>query len=113
MIFKLAERLITIRKTIRSEVTAHSFTLLRAHILNINTCTYYIQQKRAHGHELISGCVLADAYNLMLIFASYYYDTIYTGLLLTSLLLHEHAAEGGVLVSGAMYCISLWLERQC
>ena len=27
----------------------------------------------AHGHELISGCVLADAFNLMLIFASYYY----------------------------------------
>ena len=28
-----------------------------------------IQRIRAHGHELISGCVLADAYNLMLIFA--------------------------------------------
>ena len=26
----------------------------------------------AHGHEL-SGCVRADAYNLILIFASYYY----------------------------------------
>ena len=26
----------------------------------------------AHGHEL-SGCVHADAYNLILIFASYYY----------------------------------------
>ena len=43
--------------------------LLRAHILNINTCTYTTS---AHGHEL-SGCVGADAYNLILIFASYYY----------------------------------------
>ena len=43
--------------------------LLRAHILNINTCTYTTS---AHGHEL-SGCVRADAYNLILIFASYYY----------------------------------------
>ena len=38
----------------------------------------YIQRIRAQrisalGHELISGCVLADAFNLMLIFASYYY----------------------------------------
>ena len=40
--------------------------LLRAHILNINTCTYTTYTS-AHGHELISGCVLADAYNLMLI----------------------------------------------
>ena len=36
-----------------------------AHILNINTCTYTTS---AHGHEL-SGCVRADAYNLILIFA--------------------------------------------
>ena len=43
--------------------------LLRAHILNINTCTYTTS---AHGNEL-SGCVRADAYNLILIFASYYY----------------------------------------
>ena len=43
--------------------------LLRAHILNINTCTYTTS---AHGHEL-SGCVRADAYDLILIFASYYY----------------------------------------
>ena len=43
--------------------------LLRAHILNINTCTYTTS---AHGHEL-SGCVRADAFNLILIFASYYY----------------------------------------
>ena len=43
--------------------------LLRAHIFNINTCTYTTS---AHGHEL-SGCVRADAYNLILIFASYYY----------------------------------------
>ena len=43
--------------------------LLRAHILNINTCTY---TTNAHGHEL-SGCVRADTYNLILIFASYYY----------------------------------------
>ena len=43
--------------------------LLRKHILNINTCTYTTS---AHGHEL-SGCVCADAYNLILIFASYYY----------------------------------------
>ena len=42
--------------------------LLRAHILNIITCTYTTS---AHGHEL-SGCVRADAYNLILIFASYY-----------------------------------------
>ena len=40
--------------------------LLRAHMLNINTCTYTTS---AHGHEL-SGCVRADAYNLILIFAS-------------------------------------------
>ena len=32
----------------------------------------YIRIQHAHGQELISGCVLADAYNLMLIFASYY-----------------------------------------
>ena len=42
--------------------------LLRAHILNINMCTY---TTRAHGDEL-SVCVRADAYNLILIFASYY-----------------------------------------
>ena len=40
--------------------------LLRAHILNINTCKYTTS---AHAHEL-SGCVRADAYNLILIFAS-------------------------------------------
>ena len=40
--------------------------LLRAHILNIKTCKYTTS---AHGHEL-SGCVRADAYNLILIFAS-------------------------------------------
>ena len=40
--------------------------LLRAHTLNINTCMYTTS---AHGHEL-SGCVRADAYNLVLIFAS-------------------------------------------
>ena len=39
--------------------------LLRASIFNINTCTYTAS---AHGHEL-SGCVRADAYNLILIFA--------------------------------------------
>ena len=38
--------------------------LLRAHILNINTCRY-----TTSAHEL-SGCVRADAYNLILIFAS-------------------------------------------
>ena len=43
--------------------------LLSAHILNINTCTYTTS---AHGHEL-NGCVRADSYNLILIFASYYY----------------------------------------
>ena len=43
--------------------------LLRAHILNINTCTYTTS---VHGHEL-SECVRADAYNIILIFASYYY----------------------------------------
>ena len=53
---------------LRSEATVSFVYLLRAHILNINTCSIC-----AHGHELISGCVLADAYNLMLIFASYYY----------------------------------------
>ena len=42
--------------------------LLHAHILNINTCTYTTSDR---GHEL-SGCVRADAYNLILIFASYY-----------------------------------------
>ena len=43
--------------------------LLHAHILNINTFTYTTRVRiLAHGHEL-SGCVLADAYNLMLIFA--------------------------------------------
>ena len=40
--------------------------LLRARFLNINTCKYTTS---AHGHEL-SGCVRADAYNLILIFAS-------------------------------------------
>ena len=40
--------------------------LLRAHILNINTCRY-----TTTAHEL-SGCVRAAAYNLILIFASYY-----------------------------------------
>ena len=40
--------------------------LLRACILNINTCKYTTS---GHGHEL-SGCVHADAYNLILIFAS-------------------------------------------
>ena len=40
--------------------------LLRTHILNINTCKYTTS---AHGHEL-SGCVRADACNLILIFAS-------------------------------------------
>ena len=43
--------------------------LLRARILNINTCKYTTS---AHGHEL-SGCVRADAYNLILIFASSFY----------------------------------------
>ena len=43
--------------------------LLRAHILNINMHMY-----SAPGHEL-SGCVRADAYNLILIFASYYYTS--------------------------------------
>ena len=43
--------------------------LLHVRILNINTCTCTTS---AHGHEL-SGCVLVDAYNLILIFASYYY----------------------------------------
>ena len=43
--------------------------LLRAHILNINTCTYTTS---AHGHEL-SGCVRADAYNLG---SDYSYGTI-------------------------------------
>ena len=37
--------------------------LLRAHIININMCTYIT----------LSGCVRADTYNLILIFASYYY----------------------------------------
>ena len=46
--------------------------LLRAHILNINTCSYTTIIYSAHGYEL-SGCVRADAYNLILIFASYYY----------------------------------------
>ena len=43
--------------------------LLRAHILNIKTCTYTTS---AHGLEL-NWCVRADAYNLIIIFASYYY----------------------------------------
>ena len=42
--------------------------LLRAHIPNINMRMYITS---AHGHEL-SRCVRADAYNLILIFASYY-----------------------------------------
>ena len=52
----------------RSYVYSTFVYLLRAHILNINMCTYTTS---AHGHEL-SGCVRADAYNLILIFASYY-----------------------------------------
>ena len=52
---------------IRSEVVYSTFVyLLRVYILNINTCTY-----TTSGHEL-SGCVRADAYNLILVFASYY-----------------------------------------
>ena len=43
--------------------------LLRVHILNKNMHTYITS---AHGHEL-SGCVRTDAYNLILIFVSYYY----------------------------------------
>ena len=43
--------------------------LLRAHILNINMRAYITS---AHGHEL-SRCVRVDAYNLILIFASYCY----------------------------------------
>ena len=43
--------------------------LLCAHILNINMCMYTTS---IHGHEL-SGCVRADVYKLILIFASYYY----------------------------------------
>ena len=43
--------------------------VLRAYILNINMCMYTTS---ARGHEL-SGGVRADAYNLILIFASYYY----------------------------------------
>ena len=43
--------------------------LFCTHILNINMRTYITS---AHVHEL-SGCVHADAYNLILIFASYYY----------------------------------------
>ena len=43
--------------------------LLRGHILNINMHTYITS---AHLHEL-SRCVRADVYNLILIFASYYY----------------------------------------
>ena len=40
--------------------------LLRVHILNINMRTYITS---AHGHEL-SGCVHADAYNLILVNAT-------------------------------------------
>ena len=46
--------------------------VLRAHILNINTCTHATIIYSAHGHEL-SGYVRADVYNLIVIFASYYY----------------------------------------
>ena len=53
-------------KTLRSEVTEHSFTFsVRIYILNINMHTYITS---AHGHELKVGCVRADAYNLILIF---------------------------------------------
>ena len=48
--------------TIRAFRSYSTFVyLLRAHIPNINMCKY------------VSGCVRADAYNLILIFASYYY----------------------------------------
>ena len=48
----------------KNEVTAHSFIFFaRISSIIINTCTYTIS---AHGYEL-SGCVRADAYNLILI----------------------------------------------
>ena len=47
-------------KTLRSEVTAHSST---------SSCAYPHINRRTY----VSGCVCADAYNLILIFASYYY----------------------------------------
>ena len=48
------------KKTLRSEVTAHSST---------SSCAYPHINMRTY----VSGCVRADAYNLILIFASYYY----------------------------------------
>ena len=47
--------------------------VIQCNILNINTCTH-THTNSAHGHEL-SGCVRADAYNLILIFALYYHAT--------------------------------------
>ena len=47
-------------KTLRSEVTAH---------LSSSSCAYPHINMRTY----ISGCVRADVYNLILIFASYYY----------------------------------------
>ena len=52
--------IIFITKTLRSEVTAHSSTSSSAYP-HINMRTY------------VGGCVRAGAYNLILIFASYYY----------------------------------------
>ena len=43
------------------------------YIPNINMCAYITS---AHGHEL-SGCILADAFNLMLVWGTYDYSYSY------------------------------------
>ena len=64
--------LFAIQKTLRSEVTAHSFTFF--------VCIYikyaYVHNYSAHGHELSGGVFVQTQtriYNLILISASYYY----------------------------------------
>ena len=66
-----------------------TFDYLRAHILNINMCTYTTIIYSAHGHEL-SGCVRADAYNLILIFASYYYASLALVLYILRMICERH-----------------------
>ena len=60
LLFAILTIIYYITKTLRSEVTAHSST---------SSCAYPHINMRAY----VGGCVRAGAYNLILIFASYYY----------------------------------------
>ena len=65
-------------------------------------CVYVCLSAHAiHGHEL-SGCVLADAYNLMLIFASYYYSLTFNICLLYRQLIF-HAKVFSIKIFGVKF----------